>query len=371
MTRPPPLGTSTARRMFPFESLTASVRGVTASRARRRRRRLVMSAPPPSSSSSRPRTSALERFRSKREAGGAVARSLGARFGEEENVEPSSSSADLARGSRGADHHHQRPYPSSGDAAPPRSSTTDRLAALKARRSAARPSSGRVGVASAAPSPAPSRNHDDDDDDLVDASPSSSSLPSAGKPPMTPWSGGSSGSYARRYAATPGGGPLSADRPGSRAHGLTPGQPASRLQNRFAGGGGGLLHRPGSARSNLSTPSSASSHSSRRAPKPPQEPAHVALLRGSVNPMIVFGAPAKSAARGGARSKGGGGGREGGKNYDDDDATEPTTMSVTAAPEGSFAAGGGVTVTMCRPKTARSISRWFPYDPARVVLADP
>jgi hypothetical protein len=60
-----------------------------------------------------------------------------------------------------------------------------------------------------------------------------------------------------------------------------------------------------------------------------------------------------------------------GKNYDDDDATEPTTMSVTAAPEGSFAAGGGVTVTMCRPKTARSISRWFPYDPARVVLADP
>ena len=46
-------------------------------------------------------------------------------------------------------------------------------------------------------------------------------------------------------------------------------------------------------------------------------------------------------------------------------------MSVTAAPEGSFAAGGGVTVTMCRQKTARSISRWFPYDPARVVLADP
>jgi hypothetical protein len=128
---------------------------------------------------------------------------------------------------------------------------------------------------------------------------------------MTPWSGGSSGSYARRYAATPGGGPLSADRPGSRAHGWTPGLPASRLQNRFAGGGGGLLHRPGSARSNLSTPSSASSHSSRRAPKPPQEPAHVALLRGSVNPKIVFGAPAKSAARGGARSKGGGGGREG------------------------------------------------------------
>ena len=97
----------------------------------------------------------------------------------------------------------------------------------------------------------------------------------------------------------------------------------------------------------------------------------MALLRGSVNPKIVFGAPAKSAARGGARSKGGGGGREGGKNYDDDDATEPTTMSVTAAPEGSFAAGGGVTVTMCRPKTARSISRWFPYDPVGVVNAVP